>query len=143
MESQIDELIEKYWEGNTSLEEEKQIKAYFKENPSLAPQGLYFRDLEQKSKIRSNQKFANPGKKTLKAWMSVAATISIGVFVGLMVLRDAGQRNDFEIEDPQEAYEITKKALMMMSTSLNEGQVYSTELQKLNKAEEILKEQNL
>ena len=34
MGSQIDKLLEKYWKGETSLEEEQIIKAHFKSAPS-------------------------------------------------------------------------------------------------------------
>ena len=138
MGSQIDKLMEKYWAGTTSLQEEEEIKGYFKENPSLAPTGLYFRSLKKSAEVESKKSFTTPKKHLMKRF-SVAATILIGIAVGAVALQDANKQNDFEIDDPQEAYEIVRTALMKMSSSLNEGGAYSGELKKLNKAEELLK----
>lgn len=138
MGSQIDQLMEKYWAGTTSLQEEEEIKDFYKNNPSLAPTGLYFRSLKKSAEVESKKSFSNPRKPLFKR-LSVAATIVIGIVVGAVVLQDASKRNDFEIDDPQEAYEIVRSALMKMSSSMNEGAAYSGELKKLNKAEELLK----
>ena len=138
MGSQIDKLMEKYWAGTTSLQEEEEIKVYFKENPSLAPTGLYFRSLKKSAEVESKKSFSTP-KRHLMRRFSVAATIIIGIAVGAVALQDANRQNDFEIDDPQEAYEIARTVLMKMSSSLNEGKAYSGELKKLYKAKELLK----
>ena len=139
MESRIEELMAKYWEGSTTLQEEEEIRTYYRENPSLTPTGLFFRSLKKSAEVESKWKFLSPKKRFSKSSFSIAATIAIGIVVGAVALQDANKRNDFEITDPQEAYEITRRALMQMSSSLNEGQIYSGELKKLNKAEEIIK----
>jgi len=41
MDLQIEKLKQKYWAGETSLAEEKELKAYFKKNPSLSAEGRY------------------------------------------------------------------------------------------------------
>ena len=138
MGSQIDKLMEKYWAGTTSLKEEEEIKDFYKKNPSLAPTGLYFRSLKKSGEVESKKPFSTPKRHLMKRF-SVAATIIIGIAVGAVALQDANKQNDFEIDDPQEAYEIARTALMKMSSSLNEGKAYSGELIKLNKAEELLK----
>lgn len=143
MESRIEQLLEKYWEGETSLAEETELKAYFKKNPSLTPTGLYFRSVNKTAEVTSEQKFTTPGRKFWKSRFSIAATIAIGVTVGAVILQDAGKRNDFEINDPEEAYQIAQQVLMKMSASLNKAQEPTTQLKKLNKAEEIIKEEQL
>ncbi len=143
MGSQIDKLMDKYWSGTSTLQEEEELKVYFQQNPSLTPAGLYFRSLKKSAEVESSKPFAHPKRRLKRTWLSVAATILIGITVGAVVWQDASKKNDFEIDDPQEAYEITRKALMLMSSSLNEGQVYASELKKLNKAEQIIKEQKL
>lgn len=143
MESRIERLLEKYWEGETSLEEEQELKEYFKENPSLTPTGLFFRSLKKTSEITSPRGFKVPVKRPGRTRLSIAATILIGITLGGLFLRDAENRNDFEVDDPEEAYEIARTVLMKMSNSLNEGQTHSCQLQKLNKAEEIIKEEKL
>jgi len=138
MGSQIDKLMEKYWAGATSLQEEEEIKEFYKKNPSLAPTGLYFRSLKKSAEVESQKSFSNPRKPLFKK-LSMAATVVIGIAVGGVALQEANKNSDFEIDDPQEAYEIVRTALMKMSSSLNEGKAYSGELKKLNKAEELLK----
>lgn len=141
MESRISELLEKYWDGETSLAEEEELKAYFRENPSLTPTGLYFRGVNKTAEVKSSREFTKPGRSFWKSRFSIAATIAIGVTVGALILQDAGKRNDFEIEDPEEAYEIARTVLMKMSSNLNEGQQPATQLKKLNKAEELITEE--
>ncbi len=138
MESRIKALLDKYWAGETSLEEEAEIKAYFKENPSLSNDGQYFRAIaatgELKYKGDTPGKYKFPGRQ----WMSVAATVTIGLMVAIFAITDSRKEDPFAVTDPKEAYEVTKQALMMISSNLNESQMYSKELKKINKAEELI-----
>jgi hypothetical protein len=143
MESRIEQLLNKYWAGETSLQEEQELKAFYKANPSLTPTGMYFRGLNKTADIKSPKAFKKPGGWFSKTKFSVAATIAIGILVGTMILRDTGKKHDFEIRDPQQAYEIAQTVLGKMSASLNEAQTHSTQLNKLNRAEEIIKEAQL
>lgn len=138
MESQIEQLKEKYWKGETTLLEEKELKAYFSKNLSPLPEPSYFRKLGKLSEGESSKPFENPGKRVKQSWWLAAASIAIGILVAVAVFRDAQQYDPYLIEDPQEAYEITKKALMMVSVSINDGGTYAAELNQINKAEEII-----
>ena len=142
MESRIEELLTKYWDGETTLREEEELKAYFKDNPSLTPTGLYFRGIKKSAEIESDRKFRKPGSWFSQSRYAVAATVAIGILVGALILRDTA-KNDFEVEDPEEAYAIAQLVLQKMSASLNEAQTHSLQLKKINKAEEIIKEEQL
>ena len=138
MGSQIDKLLEKYWKGETSLEEEKAIKSHFKSNPALTNEGHYFRYLADQKKVNFD------GAKTIhkkRTWLPAAATITVGIMTAALVFNDAG-KDPFAIEDPEKAFEATKKALMMISSGLNEGQTHTLELTKINKAKEELGEED-
>lgn len=137
MESEIELLISKYWEGETTIEEEKLIHAYFRNNPSLSPEGKYFGAISKQKKISFDVNW-KPSSSYQK-W-SMAASISVGIMVAYFVFQDAKDKQPFAVEDPREALEITRNALMMVSTGLNEGKSYSLELDKLNKAKKTLKE---
>ncbi len=138
MELRIKELLERYWTGETSLSEESELKEFFKENPSLAGEGQYFRSLAQ-FKNNKNPRFQHPGKSQSKAKWSVAAVVTIGLLAAVMVFQDAKQQQEqFMVEDPKEAYEITRRALLMVSSGLQEGKNYSKEISKINKVEDIL-----
>ena len=134
MESRIKLLLEKYWEGTTSLAEEKEVKEYFKQNPSLSEDGSYFRQLERSAAVSAKANFRHPAANR-RWWLSAAASLLIGSGVALAVFLQYEKQDEFAVEDPQEAYEVTKKALMMLSETLNEGQNYTYEIKTLNVAE--------
>ena len=138
MELPIDQLVEKYWNGETSIEEEKQVKAYFKANPALSKQAEYFRFLKKEQEVKFDHKAKNNAKRT---WLSAAATIAVGILTAVLVLQERN-KDPFAIEDPERALEETKKALMLIGAGLNEGQSYTLELSKINKAKEELSEES-
>ena len=72
--------------------------------------------------------------------MSIAASIMLGISVATWVINDARKQREYVIEDPQEAYEMTRKALLMLSSNLNEGVAYSEPLKELNAAQELISE---
>ena len=58
--------------------------------------------------------------------------------MGLFVMQNNNKPDQFAVEDPKEAFEITRASLMMVSERLNKGKTYSQELDKINKAKEII-----
>ena len=138
MDLQIEKLKEKYWAGETSLAEEQELKTYFKENPSLTKEGNYFTGLRKQQKIKANHSFSHPGKKNYQAWWSAAAAILILFTVGMFIFQNNQTKDQFAIEDPKEAYEITRASLLKVSEGLNKGKTYSKELNKINKAKESI-----
>ena len=140
MESRIKELQEKYWAGESSLAEEAELKAYFKKNPSLSSEGRYWNALRTKQNTSPTRSFKHPGASWRSKW-SVAAAITAGLIAAVLVIQDARSQREFVVEDPQEAYEITRKALLMVSSGLNESKTYSKEIGNINKAKEIISEE--
>ena len=136
MGSQIDKLLEKYWNGETSLEEERVIKAHFKSNPALTSEGHYFRYLANEKQVKYE---GSKGINKKRAWLSAAAAITVGLITAVLVFNDAN-KDPFAIEDPEKAFEATKNALMMISGELKEGKEHTLELSKFNKAQEELQE---
>ena len=137
MGSQIDNLLDKYWSGETTLEEEAMIKSFFQSNPTLSNDGKYFRYLQQKGELKIEGTKASTRKRT---WVSAAATVTVGLITAFLVINNAN-KDPFALEDPEEAYEATRNALMMISAGLNEGQAHALELTKFNKAKEELQEE--
>jgi len=136
MESPIEQLIEKYWNGETSLDEEKRVKKHFRNNPALSKESDYFRFLKKEQEVTFDQKVSKNSKRT---WLSAAATIAVGLITAALVLQES-QKDPFAIDDPQQALEETRRALMMIGSGLNEGQSYAMELTKINKAKNELQE---
>ncbi len=140
MELRIKELQEKYWAGETSLAEEAELKDYFRRNPSLSTEGRYWDALRSSATEVSEKPFRHPGGSWKYSW-SVAAAIVVGLATAVIVIEDAKSQREFVVEDPKEAYEITRKVLLMVSSGLNEGQVYTKEIDQINKAQEIISEE--
>ncbi len=136
MAPEIDQLLEKYWNGETSLEEEKKIKAHFSSKKNLSPQARYFQGIEKQKKVTADITFRRSNFNRF----SVAASVAVGLLVAFFVFKDAQQKDAFAVDDPQEALEITRNALMMVSSGLNEGKSYSAELKKINKAKNTSKD---
>lgn len=138
MDLRIEKLQEKYWAGETSLAEEKELKTFFRENPSLLAEGQYYTAIQKKKKESPERSFAHPGRKNYRSWWSAAAAILILISVGFFILQNNNRTDQFAVEDPKEAYEITRASLMKVSEGLNKGKTYSKELNKINKAKETI-----
>jgi hypothetical protein len=138
MDLRIEKLNEKYWAGETSLAEEKELKAYFKENPSLSKNGQYFAEVKKQQQVKPVHSFSHPGRRKIQTWMSMAAAILILITIGFFVFQNENKQDQFAVQDPQEAFEITKASLMKISEGLNKGKIYSQELNKINEAKEII-----
>ncbi len=137
MESRIKELLDKYWAGETSLADELEVKEYFKSNPELSGIGSYFHQLKNAKLVNSSVDYSYATTK--KRWFSVAAVLA-GLLTASIVIVEANKSDQYLVEDPQKAFEITKKALMMVSNGLNESTHYTAEIKRLNKAEEKIRE---
>lgn len=138
MESPIEKLIEKYWSGETTLDEEQQVKQHFKTSPALSKESDFFRFLKKEREVKFDQKIKTPSRRR---WVPAAATVAIGLITALLVIQESS-KDPFAINDPEKALEETRKALMMIGSGLNEGQSYAMELTKINKAKEELEEQS-
>ena len=141
MESRIKGLLEKYWQGETSIEEERLIKEYFKNNPNHSGEGQYFGKIKSEKHVFPHKAFEHPGRKIRRVWLSVAAAVIILLISIPFVFNNQTQQDQFEVDNPAEALEITRASLQMVSNGLNKGKTYSNELVKFNEAKTIIKNQ--
>ncbi len=155
-------LLEKYWEGQTSLEEEKSLKAYFKSgkvDDALKPYASMFEYFEKEKSVELSTDFDDKilsqiqedGKEVNAKVFSIQRILMRVAAVGLLVLAswfvfdNANQRNQvLAVEDtyehPEEAYAEAKAALVLLSKTLNKGKKSTTRsLKKIEKAKKILK----
>ena len=114
MESRIEKLLEKYWQGETSVAEEEELKHFFASQGDSTVESRYWKTLQRQSNATSTKRFVHPGKRVRQTWLSIAASLMIGITVAMWVINDARKQREFVIEDPQEAYEMTRKALLML-----------------------------
>jgi len=138
MDLRIEKLKEKYWAGETTVTEEKELKAYLNENLSVTREGMFFVELEKQQQVKPVHAFSHPGRKKTQTWYSMAAAILILVTVGFFVFQNETKQDQFAVQDPQEALEITKASFLKISEGLNKGKTYSQELNKINEAKEII-----
>lgn len=140
MDLRIEKLKEKYWAGETSTEEERELKKYFSENHPVCGEDLYFVTVAKQQKVNGPRAFVHPAKrKTHFVWLAAAVfiiLISVGAF--LKQYNDRGKIQQFAVKDPVKAYAITKASLMMVSKGLNKGKSYTYELTKLDDAKQII-----
>ena len=129
----IEKLIEKYNNAETSLAEEKQLKAYFNSD-DVAPHLEQYRPLFQYFSLSQQEQFTkdvplNTKKKTrLYQWISVAAVAVL--MLGIIVPKILGP-SDEELKQRElamETYNRTMEALSLVSLGMNEGKEQLTNL---------------
>ena len=157
----LKQLLERYWESETSLKEEQQLKTWFGGNS--APEGLeseaqlfaYYSNQEEMTlsddfELKLNQQMSQEDRntvprKTISLWPTLinwktAAVIS-GIIVASVVLKNplgsSTQMTD-TYDNPQDAYEATKAILLTISSSMNKGKKYTQQLSKFSEAQEIV-----
>ncbi len=156
----IEELLNKYWNCETSLEEEQQLKKYFqgegipeqwKETGSLF---RYF-ELQKKKSLRNEADFDNTlltrinknkqsaSTKFLYSSMRIAAGIAVLVVAGWFVRNEVRKTTPQEMvdtyDDPKLAFEETKKALLMISKSFGKAEEQTKKINMFNEAQEEIK----
>lgn len=134
MESvKIEELVRKYLEAETSLDEEAILKDYFSQESipihlrEYQPMFAYF---SQSGKLTSTKKIVLPKEKRRFNWMSVAA-IAI-LFISIFTVY---QKNVNERKEAMQAYADTQRALQMISFTLNKGNKAVAQLETFEKAQ--------
>ncbi|MEJ2594303.1 MAG: hypothetical protein P8100_04085 [bacterium] len=139
MDSRIKELKEKYWAGETSPAEERELKGYFSSHASPDAEAKMFRHMDTQKKTGAGRPFTHPGRKIRTGWFSAAAAAIILITAGIFVWQnDTKSTDQYAVKDPQEAYEITRASLIKISEGLNKGKTYTYELKKINKAKETI-----
>lgn len=153
-------LLEKYYEGDSSFEEEKLLRNYFL-GDHIDDEFLPHRDIfifseneinkdipDISNEIWDNIQNSNNVKtfkkrKLMHNYLSIAASIAI-LIVSFFFIRDEIQNKDtiqFEdtYENPELAYLQAKEALLYVSTKLNSGTEHLEPIKKLDKGAEELK----
>ncbi|MBE8728049.1 hypothetical protein [Flavobacterium hungaricum] len=135
--NKIEDIIEKYFQGETSIAEENQLKEYFSSSnvaqhlEQYKPMFGYFSQAkEQKSthEIPLLPKTRNKQRKT--AWLSIAASTVILLGVGSYFYVSESNNSNTAVasktelgtyDNPEEALAATQKALALLSNNVNVG----------------------
>ncbi|MFC2128383.1 hypothetical protein ACFLRR_00770 [Bacteroidota bacterium] len=160
---QIQILLEKYYKGETSLKEEKELIKYFLNNEvsddllSEKEMFTYFSydnaedipaaDFEQKLINNINNPAFNSQRKRRLPVLYNSLRIAAGIAILLASYFFIDNNTNFfqtteninEINDPQIAYNEAKKALLMVSDNMNSGLSDLNNLDKLNSGQKEFK----
>lgn len=134
--AKIENLLEKYFEAKTTIEEEKILKDYFAK--AEVPEHLQeykglFNFFSDSSLETSNRSIQLTRKKINIQWLSIAAMFIF--FVGIYAVY---QQNENEKEEARLAYMETQKALELISKSLNKGTGAIAQLDNFNRGTEAI-----
>lgn len=121
----IEILLEKYFNAETSIAEEKQLQLYFS-SPGVAPHLEQYRPMFGYFAQAGTQQFERTiplkAKRHYGRWISVAA--SVAVMLGMFTFLSREQSYEGELgtyDDPEVAFRETQKALNMLSKNVNVG----------------------
>lgn len=153
----IEQLLEKYWNCETSLEEEQQLRDYFRSSDvsgSLKETSELFRYFEKQkyesfagqgfdTELMKRIKAERPEGKVVKLMFNVAriaAGLIVVVAATYFVRQEIRKSYPPEIadtySDPKLAFEETKRALMMISKGFGKAQRETRKINLLNEAEQ-------
>ena len=122
-------LLEKYFEGATTLAEENELKRYFsssevaQEFQKYQPLFAYFSE-EKEQQFTQEIQQAKP-KTNQAIWWSVAASAVVFLGIGLYTfnMQNTTTSNPYlgTYDDPEVAFRETQKALALLSNHVNVG----------------------
>ena len=135
----IEILLEKYFEAETSIAEEQELKNYFNSS-DVAPLLEQYKPLFAYAVQAKQEQFSfvpfsfqprvpatiplNTIKRKSAFWFSVAASVIILLGIGLFTFNHYNQQKSKDYgtySDPETAFRETQKALAMISESVNKG----------------------
>jgi len=121
----IEKLIEKYNNAETTLVEEQQLRAYFTSDnvaPHLEhykPMFVYFSQAQQEQYTKDVP--LKPKRTKMYQWISVAAVTVLMLGLIIPKLLDPSQEELRQKELAMETYNKTMEALSLVSIGMNEG----------------------
>ncbi|TDP00659.1 hypothetical protein [Flavobacterium sp. 245] len=127
----IENILEKYFQGETTIAEENELKEYFS-SPNVAqhleqyqPMFGYFSQVKQQ---KSTQEIPLQTKKRNVAWLSIAASMVVLLGIGTYFFTSeknaapaVAQSELGTYDNPEEALKATQKALALLSNNVNVG----------------------
>lgn len=124
--AQIEQLLHKYLEGNTSIAEERELKGYFSSNNvalHLQPYQSMFGYFKKQEEIQFTKTLPlQPRKRNVVKWTGVAASFVVLFGTALFYINSNGTNENLgTYDDPEVAFIETQKALEMLSENVNYG----------------------
>lgn len=130
-------LLDKYWMGETKLEEEAALRAYFKsdqvaeEHQQFAPLFSYFNQAQNIKQAGDGKIIEMQPKRkgSYRNWLSVAASVLLVMGTAFMLWQEPQPplnsetmaATDSYAAEKQATFEEAKAALMLVSSKINKG----------------------
>ncbi len=151
------QLLEKYWAGETSLEEEAWLRQQMPSFDELSTEeNAYWQKLDQFESLSLDEAFSMEAIETASAktafkaqlpWYKNIRRLAAAVLViGLLgtainsIMNQEQQVIEIAAEQtPEEAFEIAKQSLMLISSKMNKGVDCTTSLEKFDQLKEKIK----
>jgi rubrerythrin len=140
-------LLKKYFEGESSIEEERELRKYFA-SANVAPHlekyktmfGYFSDAAAQKSKQEIKVPNMSQDKKRNRIWLSIAASIVVILGAGSYVYFDSQVSNQDlgTYDNPEAALKETQKALAMLSNNVNVGIVSVIALEEYEESKNLI-----
>ena len=137
--AKIENLLEKYFEAKTTIQEEAILKEYFAQ--AEVPAHLnehkemfnFFIDSSLETSSRSIELTKKSKKSINIKWLSIAAMLVF--FIGIYSVY---QQNETEKDEARLAFMETQRALELISSSLNKGTGAIAQLDNFNKGTDAM-----
>ncbi|WP_016987999.1 hypothetical protein [Flavobacterium sp. ACAM 123] len=145
--NKIERVVEKYFDGGTSSEEEKELRKYFASS-DVAPHLKQYKPIfgyfsnaaghELTQEIQVFPKFQH--KKQTKLWLSIAASIVVLVIAGTYVYfeREVSSQDLGTCDNPEAAMKETQKVLTMLSSHVNVGIESVKDLEQYENSKDLI-----
>lgn len=129
MESdRIEIILEKYFQGETSIAEERELKNYFS-SLDVAQHLVQYKPIFGYFSLAKEQHFVQEippqAKKRNVAWLSIAASVVVLLGIGTYTyysIDSADKNKDLgTYNDPEKAFRATQQALLLLSGNVKVG----------------------
>ncbi len=142
----MNELLEKYWEGTATIQEEDRLKDYFSSGNVAVEHEVYTplfitldeevtdqqMDFDPFAKVTAVQQEKKEEKRRWKG-IAIAAGFALLMAAGAGSYQVTQDKNLGTYDNPEEAYAATMDALQLISTKFNQGRENLAPAAQVNK----------
>lgn len=122
----IRQLLEKYFDGETSVDDERVLKDYFSSD-AVAPEFSEYKDIfgfyAAEKTHTSTREFTIKKESNLRQILGIAASVVVILGIGFILLNTQPEASEDlgSFDDPEIAFLETQKALALIGQNLNKG----------------------
>ncbi len=115
MEEEIKALLDKYYEGETSLKEESRLKQLLGQCPGFEEERMFLQGLQEMTQNEPSAKAAPKSENGLGAWQKAAAIAVVFLALGWLFIEQQKRMQE------EEAYNQVVDALALIQKNMEKG----------------------